>query len=443
MVIRETLMSQERRDRSRKLTYAEWGLKDIIVLLAVLAFGLSTRVLIAPYTGHGYDINVHRTWLFSLLENGLFFYVAPEGMELFGKSWAHDPNFCELPPIYPSALFLAGKIYALLRPNLEDIYLLVLLMKLPQIIAECGIAVLVYYIVRKETDLRLGAFAAIAFLINPITFFLTAVWGAPESLVAILVIASVYAAYKSMNFLAALLLGVSLIVKPYSIVVLIPLLLFSYADLKFFKTLALPLVTAVSAVITASPWLIAQRSVFIRAMWAGAVHNIGIRMWEGTIWAFPSFWRLIKGICDISGFPYAVVAPFQFYIYLLLTFVLCYFVIRSRVNLEKRNTWFITYLFMFSFMMFMPSAHEKWVYACFPLIVVAAFLRREDRTISLLMYAGLTFTLFEAIYGDCRYFFVSTDVLPMPRNFMYGGVFAEAWYYILWSAAGAVGRQFS
>jgi len=416
---------------------------EIALIVALLIFGLSSRLLIAPYTGHGYDINVHKVWLSKLLDNGLFFYIPPEGMGLFGESWGHDPNFCELPPIFPTTLFMMGKMYTFVQHGLDDIYLLVMFMKIPQIVAEVSIAILVYYIVRKETNLRLGALAALLFLVNPFTFFLTAVWGAPESMVMVFVLASIYATYRSRPLLAAFLLGVSLMVKPYTIVFLIPIVLFCYRDLKFPRTLLLPLITAFSATIIASPWLVAQGLVFIDAMWSGAVHNLGIRMFEGTIWSFPSFWQLVRSICDISGFPYAVVAPVEFYVYLFLTLVQCFVVIWSGSNLEKRNLWFTANLFLFSFMMFLPSAHEKWVYSCFPLLLIAAFLERKQRMISLLAYFGLTFTLFGAIYGDGEYFFVSTDLLPMPRNFVYGGVFAEFWYYALWSVAEVIASLFS
>jgi len=433
----------ERRRRPWRATHLRGFSRQIALIAALILFGLSARLLIAPYTGHGYDINVHKVWLFKLLDNGLFFYASSEGMGLFGESWGHDPNFCELPPIFPSTLFIMGKAYTFVQRGLDDFYLLVMFMKIPQIVAEISIAVLVYYIVRKETNLRLGALAALLFLVNPFTFFLTAVWGAPESLVAVFVLASLYATYRSRPFLAAFLLGASLMVKPYAIVFLIPIILFSYRDLKFPRTLLLPLITAFSAAIIASPWLVAQGLVFIDAMWSGAVHNLGIRMLEGTIWSFPSFWLLVRSICDISGFPYAVVAPVELYVYLFLTLVLCLMVIRSGSNLDKRNLWFMANLFLFSFMMFLPSAHEKWVYSCFPLLPIAAFLGRKQRTISLLAYFGLTLTLFGAIYGNGQYFFVSTDLLPMPRNFVYGGVFAEFWYYALWSVAGAIASLFS
>lgn len=445
IVVQETLMSsrEERRGKPWTAAHASEFFGEIAPIAALLLLGFSTRLLIAPYTGHGYDINVHKVWLFRLLDNGPFFYIPPEGMGLFGDSWAHDPNFCELPPIYPFTLFLMGKLYASVQHSLDNVYLLVMFMKIPQIAAECGIAVLIYCIVRKETDLRLGVLAALLFLINPFTFFLTALWGAPESLVAVFALASLYAAYRSRHFVAAWLLGISLIVKPYTVVFLIPLILFSYPGLKFPRILFLPLITALSAAFTASPWLVAQGLVFINAMWSGAVHNLGIRMWEGTIWAFPSFWQLIKSLCDVSGFSYAAVAPVEFYVYLFLTLVLCFVTMRSGSNLERRNLWFTAYLFLFSFMMFLPSAHEKWVYSCFPLLLLSAFSVRKQRTISVLVYFGLTFTLFGAVYGDGRYFFVSTDVLPMPRDFVYGNIFAESWYYALWSAAATVANLFS
>jgi len=94
-------------------------LKEAVIVVTLFFISLSIRLLIAPYTGHGYDINVHRVWLFRLLNNGLFFYTSSKGMGLFGESWGHNPEFCELPPIYPSSLFLMGKIYRWVQPGLD------------------------------------------------------------------------------------------------------------------------------------------------------------------------------------------------------------------------------------------------------------------------------------------------------------------------------------
>jgi Gpi18-like mannosyltransferase len=98
-------------------------------------------------------------------------------VELFGEYWGHDPNFCELPPIFPLALFIMGKLYSLIRPQLDDVYLLVMFMKVPQIIAECLIAFLIYFIEKEERSSNVGILAALIFLFNPFTFFLTAIWG--------------------------------------------------------------------------------------------------------------------------------------------------------------------------------------------------------------------------------------------------------------------------
>lgn len=405
--------------------------KDAFLITLLLSIGLLMRLLISPYTSHGYDINIHKVWLLRLLKEGLFFYIPSEGIELFGEYWGHDPNFCELPPIFPSALFIVGKVYSLIRPQLDDIYLLVMFMKVPQIVAECLISLIIYLVVKRERLSNIGIFSALIFLFTPFTFFLTAVWGAPESIVSLFVIGSMYMVYKGNYLLASCLLGASLMVKPYTIVFLPIIILFSYPHIGARKTLLQSILFVFSAFFIASPWLIVQREVFIDAMWSGALHNLGVRIPKGVIWGFPSFWLIVNILCSSTGFPYEIIAPFQLYVFMFLALAICLMTVKLRLNLKKENLWFVAHLFLFCFMMFFPSAHEKWEYSCFPLLLVASFLIRKHSSLLFLTYFMLAFFLTGAVYGDGKYFFESTDVLPMPRSFVYGGVLAEKWYYFL------------
>jgi hypothetical protein len=417
--------------------------KDIPLLIVSFSLGLFMRLLISPYTSHGYDVNVHRVWLFRLLKEGLFFYISSENVELFGEYWGHDPNFCELPPIFPLALFIMGKLYSLIRPQLDDVYLLVMFMKVPQIIAECLIAFLIYFIEKEERSSNVGILAALIFLFNPFTFFLTAIWGAPESIVSLFVIASMLMVYKGRYFIASCLLGVSLMVKPYTVVFLLPMILFSYPALGVRRTLLQPILFALSSLFVASPWLIVQRGVFIDAMWSGALHNLGVRIPEGIVWGFPSFWLIVNLLCSLSGFPYKIIASLQIYVFIFLTIAMCFMIIKLRLNIERKNLWFISHLFLFCFMMFFPSAHEKWEYPCFFLLLISSFLEHEHPFLLFSTYFVLMFSLFGAVYGNGRYFFESTDVLPMPRDFVYGGFLAEKWYNALKEFTKIIGTLFS
>ncbi len=289
----------------------------------------------------------------------------------------------------------------------------------------------------------MGILAALMFSFNPFTFFLTAVWGAPESIVSLFVTASMFMLYKGKYFAASCLLGFSLMVKPYTIIFLLPIILFSYPALGIRKILLQSFLFALSALFVASPWLIAQKDVFIDAMWSGALHNLGVRIPEGIIWCFPSFWLIVNLLCNISGFSYKIVAPLQIYVFIFLTLAMCFMIIKLRLNYERKNLWFISHLFLFCFMMFFPSAHEKWVYSCFPLLLISPFLIHENFFLLSLTYFMLAFSLSGAVYGNGNYFFESTDFLPMPRIFVYGGSLAEKWYYFLWGFIKVIGDIFS
>lgn len=412
-----------------------------------MAFVLSflPRVLIAPYTGHGYDLRIFTTWLLRSVELGPFIYVSPEGM--FGPEWGgwgQHPNFVIMPPVYPLSLFLAGRVYAYLRPSLNDPYLLVLSMKLPQIVAECLLVSLICYIVSEKTGIKRGILAAAMFSANPLCFFFTAIFGIPDPLVALFAVSSLYCVTKGRFFTASCLLGVSLAVKPYSLIFMLPLLLFALRDFSPLKT-SLPVVSAATVGIISSPWLIAQGPVFVEAMLVGGGHHMGRHLWRGT----PSFWQLIQAL---SGELYGTIATYEFQlgVFLFLAALLSILVQWRGVNRDRSNVWFFGFLSLFCFMMFMPSVHEKWIYTCFPLLTLATFLSPHEhlKMSSIYLLSVLTFTFFAIMLrgpavdnGD--YYFTCAEVLPARRDFTIGGPLGESIYHASRSYVNALEGTFA
>jgi Gpi18-like mannosyltransferase len=103
---------------------------------------------------------------------------------------------------------------------------LYLLLKLPGILADIGLTFLIYKIVEKITQNAKKALAAGAFyLFNPVSIFLSGVWGQTDSLVSLLGLASFFTLWTGRVWISIPLLFLSLYTKP-NWGIFIPLYLF-------------------------------------------------------------------------------------------------------------------------------------------------------------------------------------------------------------------------
>ncbi|MBN1168612.1 hypothetical protein JXA63_01860 [Candidatus Woesebacteria bacterium] len=101
-----------------------------------------------------------------------------------------------------------------------------MLLKLPSVLADVGISLIIYKVVleiSKSSKKALGAL--IFYLFNPLTIFLSSFWGQTESLIAFFGIYSFYLLHKKSYVLSIVMLFCSLFIKP-NWVVFIPVYLY-------------------------------------------------------------------------------------------------------------------------------------------------------------------------------------------------------------------------
>src|SRR6185437_15129271 len=112
--------------------------------------------------------------------------------------------------------------------------------KLPAIVADLGIGVLVYALVRRFAATGIALGAAALYLFNPAVIFNSAVWGQVDSVAAGLALFALYALLKSDDgaregvngWIVAgwLLMAYSLLIKPQAAVLLPLMVAFAFTD---------------------------------------------------------------------------------------------------------------------------------------------------------------------------------------------------------------------
>jgi 4-amino-4-deoxy-L-arabinose transferase-like glycosyltransferase len=185
------------------------------VLTTILVLGLVLRAFIAgvylPLSGFAIDIGDFTAWAQRLAA------VGP-------GSFYEAGYFSDYPPGYLYVLWVLGSLGGILAPLVgQDVT--GALVKLPGILADIGVAWLLFALCRRwGAELiadrwsrvgpeRLGIAAATIYLFNPGTVFNSAVWGQIDSVGTLVVLATIHALARGRTELAALGAVVALLVK--------------------------------------------------------------------------------------------------------------------------------------------------------------------------------------------------------------------------------------
>lgn len=168
------------------------------------ALALLLRFVIMPYGGFPVDIGTFKAWATSLAEKGpAAFYGA---------------GFADYLPGYLYILWVIGEVNRTVRLN-DPAFLFAL--KLPAAIADVITAWLIFTLLRRfRAPLALPL--AASYLFNPGIVFNSAYWGQADAVGALFSVAGVASLGVASPVLSAVLLTASVLVKPQTAAVLIP-----------------------------------------------------------------------------------------------------------------------------------------------------------------------------------------------------------------------------
>ena len=177
--------------------------------LALLAGGLLLRVLIAfvlfPKQGFSTDMQLFASWATTLARVGPgSFYASATG--------------ADYPPGYLYVLWLLGNAPASALP---------LLLKVPAVLADLGIALVICWAARRWLGERAGLIAAALYLFIPATWYDSALWGQVDAVGALLLVASLVLLIERQSEAAIALAVLAILVKPQEaigLVVVLPVL---------------------------------------------------------------------------------------------------------------------------------------------------------------------------------------------------------------------------
>ncbi len=189
-------------------------------ILAVLAAGLGLRLILAyaafPGQGLSSDLGLFQDWAITLARVGPGSFYATAG----------SANY---PPGYMYVLWLLGALGGPVGTLLgvSSSHAVLLLLKLPPIAADLGIAILLHRAARRWYGGRAGLVAAALYLFIPVTWYDSALWGQIDAVGTLVMLAAVLLLVEGWSEPAAALAAFAVLVKPQdaiALVVVVPVL---------------------------------------------------------------------------------------------------------------------------------------------------------------------------------------------------------------------------
>jgi dolichyl-phosphate-mannose--protein O-mannosyl transferase len=206
--------------KSNSLTWA---------LPALVLAGLVVRLFFIGNEGFKTDVQTFESWAISLAEHGYAKFYGSTG-------------FADYPPGYFYILGIVGWFWESFFKSTDGGHYVVLkaLVKLPAILADLGVGVLVYAIVRRFASAGIALAAAAFYLLNPAVIYNSAAWGQVDSIAGGLALFAIYCLLRSDDdspdrpswWIVAgwLLIAYSLLIKPQAAVLLPLMFVFAFVD---------------------------------------------------------------------------------------------------------------------------------------------------------------------------------------------------------------------
>jgi Gpi18-like mannosyltransferase len=220
------------------------------ILCLIIVCGIIARLIFAPFSGHG-DLEAFwfsaQHFLFAKFDFYYFIHTRA-GM------WAYPPLWLWL----VTGAYLVSFSTTAYEPSF------LLLVKTPMIVADVTVAYVLYSLLGGDK----GRFAAAFWLANPMSIFITSIFGQFDPLVPALIIISVLGLERGMVVPSAVIYGSAIMTKQYAIFIAPLLIARVLRDRGKGDALKFTSLMTITALLISLPFLISgSRQVYIREIW--------------------------------------------------------------------------------------------------------------------------------------------------------------------------------
>ncbi len=410
-------------------------------LLLILFLAFLFRVVLSFMTWHP-DVNNHIDWGIRFFEYGPAKFYAPES-NVWNFTWPNQPPgtmymFAGVRKIF-EFVFSIFWWFNLKIPAFPSIIisffesnLYPALLKLPSILADIGIAVLIYKMIKIAKSEKLAILGTSIFLANPVIWYNSAVWGQTDAVINFLALLSFYFLLNKKLFWAILALALSFYIK-ISLTIFVPIFFVfalrqNYKIIDWVKSILFTLL-----VIGVATWPFSMAEPF---GWLSNLYQtkvLGQQMHVITANAF-NLWDAVAGIYEK---PETLnLGPLTYQTWGVILFIIAYIpslLLAYRKQDVKSVMWALAIAAFASFML-LTNMHERYLYPLFPVFTILALLETKLLPIYLLV-SGVNFLNLYHLWFVPRVNFIvsflSIGDRVVPRILGFVNFFSFVWFYKL------------
>ena len=406
--------------RYRAHLYDAWYRADKLLLILLLAF--TVRFAISWHPGYGFDTGVYMGWAQSAVELGL--------AESYTKQVGNNmlPNY---PPLSMLMLTVAGHTYKWFIAREFDVYAtnLLIFIKLPGILADVMICLLLSLFIRQWKNEKSGLLAALIYALHPAAIFDTAVWGQTDSIYTFFMVAALGFWVMRHELHASAVLALSLLTKLQAIV-LFPLFFFlTCRNLKLM--LRFTIIGCLTTLLVLAPFLVsnaAQDVVNVYINLIGSYSNVAVG-------AYNFWWSLLADRAwqlQDTALLFGTISYKHAGLILFGTlYALILFVFRRPLFEDKDRDigalFFCAALLCHAFFLFLTQMHERYMFPFVALGIPLVFMSKRLATYYFI--ASIAFWI--NLMGVLPFTFIDT-ALYQQFDILDGFVAAtQVWMFIL------------
>ena len=170
-------------------------------------------------------------------DTGLFFEWA-ESIYKNGPGYLYENTNCDYPPGYMYVLWVLGMIIEWLKSIVAEYKWMVMVLKIPSIITDVLTGVLLYKIASEKQTQGKAMLIMCLYIFNPAVILNSSVWGQVDSILAFMVLLTVYFVYRKKMCLSYLSFCIGFFIKP-QIIFIAPVILLGIIENVFVDSFSL------------------------------------------------------------------------------------------------------------------------------------------------------------------------------------------------------------
>ena len=363
-LLMQSFFEDEKKLRKNKVTSNNTRNAVLMFCLGLLARLLMSNII----RGYPADMSCFEAWSGRLSHGGPINFYAPD-------------YFADYPPLYMLVLYFVGLINRFAN---SSPYVTVMLLKLPSMLADVGLAAMVYFWGRSRLGNKQATALSFMLLISPMMLLNSTFWGQIDSFFTIVLVASVYMVYGEKYSCGAFLYALAALIKPQAFIIA-PLYLCAYFETKDFKMIGKSAAIGLATIFVAALpftrgfnflWLYEKYSATLASYPYATVNAFGIYGLFGYNW---------RPITDKFIFiPVSIWSN----VAILLTVVLSiWFYFKSSGGRDK--LFFMGHLIIVTLFIFGAKMHERYMFPAV-LLLLFCYIFNKDKKLLYLFIAQST-----------------------------------------------------